>query len=403
MISRLYLQIDERAERAAWYCPDAAPGAESGSGSLADAVLHAAGRQVTVFVPAASVTLFQTKMPEGSRRQQLQALPFLIEEQFAADVETLHFAFGEVQQGMINVAVVAREQIEFWLGQLSAVGIEPQALVPESLALPLEDGAWSLARLGSSLIVRQGLQSGIVLDWDNAQQLLPLALNEAGESRPARLCFYGQVQAAFKLPDIGLAIESKTWNCEMQELLARSYVAGQAINLLQGVYSRKERWQQLWRPWRVALILLTAYLLSVGVTQTVDAVRLSSERDRLQAEIESIYRQAFPGEKNVPSPRLQMERHLKELHGDGKTGSGDFLGMLATTGRELKDISSVQIQRINYKDGALEVAFLIADLQMLDQVKQKLMAQGRLNVEIQGAAAHDNHVEARLRITERVS
>jgi general secretion pathway protein L len=397
----MYLQIDERTEHVTWYCPGAAPGAESGSGSLADAVLHAAGLQVVVFVPAASVTLFQAKMPEGSRRHQLQALPFLIEEQFAADVETLHFAFGEVQQGIINMAVVAKEQMAFWLGQLRAAGIEPQALEPETLALPLEDGTWSLARQGSSLIVRQGAQNGVVLDWDNAQQLLALVLNEAGDSRPTRLCFYGQAQASFQLPDVGLAIESKPWNGELLELLARSYVAGQSINLLQGAYSRSERWQQLWRPWKVALILLTAYVVSVGVTQTVDAMRLSGERDRLQAEVESIYRQAFPGEKNVPSPRLQMERHLKELHGDGKSGGGDFLGMLATVGRELKDISSVQMQRINYKDGSLEVAFLIADLQTLDQVKQKLMAQGQFNVEIQGAAAHDNHVEARLRITGR--
>lgn len=403
MVSSLFIQIDERAERVAWYCPDAAPGAESGSGSLADAALHAAGRQVTVFVPAASVTLFQIKMPEGSRRQQLQALPFLIEEQFAEDVESLHFAFGAAQQGMINVAVVAKEQIEFWLEQLRAAGIEPQALVPETLALPLDHDAWAMARVGSSLIVRQGVQSGVMLDWDNAPQLLALVLNEAGESRPARLCFHGQAQASFQLPDIGLAIESKPWNGAMLELLARGYVAEQAINLLQGAYSRKERWQQLWRPWKVALILLAVSVLSVGVTQTVDAVRLSGERDRLQAEVESIYRQAFPGEKNVPSPRLQMERHLKELRGDGKDGSGDFLEMLATVGRELKDISSVQMQRINYKDGSLEVAFLIADLQALDQVKQKLMAQGRLNVEIQGAAAHDNYVEARLRITERAS
>lgn len=399
----MYLQIDERAEHVSWYCPGAAPGDESGSGSLADAALHAVGLHVVVFVPAASVTLLQAKMPEGSRRHQLQALPFLIEEQFAADVETLHFAFGEVQQGMINMAVVAKEQMALWLGQLHGAGIEPQALVPETLALPMEDGAWSLARQGSSLILRQGAQNGVVLDWDNAQQLLALVLSEAGDARPTRLCFHGQAQASFQLPDVGLAIESKSWNGEFLELLARSYVAGQSINLLQGVYSRRERWQQLWQPWKVALILLMAYVVSVGVTQTVDAMRLSSERDRLQTEVVSIYRQAFPNEKNVPSPRLQMERHLKELHGDGKSGGGDFLGMLAAVGRELKDIGSVQMQRINFKDGSLEVAFLIADLQTLDQVKQKLAAQGQFNVEIQGAAAHDNHVEARLRITGRGS
>lgn len=400
MAGRLYIRIDERAERAVWYCPDAEPGADHGSGSLADAALHAPGHVVIVFVPMTSVTLFQTKMPEGSRRQQLQAIPFLVEEQFAEEVDALHFAYGAVEQGMINVAAVARASMDHWLSQLRGAGIEPQAVIPETLALPLEEHAWSLACFDSSLIVRQGAQRGIALDWENAQLLLPLVVNEAGEPRPASLCFYGQAQASFQLPDIGLTIESKSWDGNAAELLARGYVAEQAINLLQGVYSRKERWQQAWRPWRVAMALFAACIVSYGIAHTVDAWRLGSERDRLQAEVESLYRQVFPNEKNVPNPRVQMERHLKELRGNGSANSGDFLGLLATTGRELKDISSVQLQRVNYKDGTLEVAFLIGDLQMLDQLKQKLTAQGRLSVEIQGAAAHDNQVEARLRIKE---
>ena len=61
-------------------------------------------------------------------------------EQLAAEIDALHFALGPYQEDdTYPVAVVDRARIERWLGQLEEVGLQPDHLVPDLLALPRED------------------------------------------------------------------------------------------------------------------------------------------------------------------------------------------------------------------------------------------------------------------------
>ncbi len=53
---------------------------------------------------------------------------------------------------------------------------------------------------------------------------------------------------------------------------------------------------------------------------------------------------------------------------------------------------------MSYKDGELNVALTISDLQRLEQLKNQLDSQSGLQVEIQSASARNNRVEARLHI-----
>src|SRR5581483_1760625 len=65
---------------------------------------------------------------------------YALEEQLAEDLETLHFALGPRQgASRYPVAIVSRARMAEWTGALAAVGLHPQALVPEQLALPSSD------------------------------------------------------------------------------------------------------------------------------------------------------------------------------------------------------------------------------------------------------------------------
>ncbi|MDX1252338.1 MAG: type II secretion system protein GspL [Gammaproteobacteria bacterium] len=375
-------------------------------GSWQEAAAAAAGCRVIVLAPGTEVLLTVAMVPGGNRRQVANAIPFALEEQVASDVEETHFAPGERREdGRINTAVVLKGRMDGWLERLRGLGIEPDAIVPEPLALPWSADAWTVLCEGDKVLVRNGRQGGFAAEADNLATLLRLALNEAGEARPERLRVMRGADDPSPRPDLSaleLEVAEETIEEPALAVLARGYDEQVAIDLLQGPYSRREQLGRLWRPWLPAAALAAAWLLVLGGMTVADYVRLDGENKALTQEIEKTYLQAFPEARKVVNARAQMEEHLKELRGGG-AGGEDFLGLLASIGSRLKETPGAELQRVSYNEGSVDIALLIADLQSLDQLKQRLSAQGGLSVDIQSAASRDGRVEALLQIKGKTS
>src|SRR5580700_11199592 len=109
-------------ERCSWLLADAQGQALDApqSGPLSAAAAQAAGRSIGVIVPSGDVLLTELDLPTkgGVRPQQLVA--FALEEQLAAEIETLHFALGAraARSSRMAVAVVTRTLMDEWLGAL---------------------------------------------------------------------------------------------------------------------------------------------------------------------------------------------------------------------------------------------------------------------------------------------
>lgn len=399
MSGELFIRLDGGAGSAHWLrlAEDGAVAA-SGHGPLSEIKAAAAGQRLVVVVPGEQLLLCSAAVPGQKRRLLAQAVPYALEDQLAADVDTLHFAFGQISAGEVAVAVIDRALMDGWLAQLRDAGLNPYALVPETLLLPWQTGEWQLACFENRCLLRTGAHSGIAMDAANAAVLLQQALADAGEAKPQRLTVHSA--EALPLADLGLEIDHQPLPDSMLPWLSRNYDERLSLNLLQGPYSRRERFGQYWRPWRVAAALAAVLLLvQVGVT-LADYQRLGSERLALQEEIETIYRQAFPEAKKVVNPKVQMERALKQLRGGP---GGGLNALLAEAGKEFRASPGLELQRLSYREGQLEVALTIGDLQRLDELKQRLSQGGKLHVEIQSASAQGTMVEARLKIKGQAS
>jgi len=394
MGSEFFIRFDAGTESASWLklTADGAVAA-TGHGPVTEIREAVAGYHVVVIIPAEDVLLCRAAVPGHSRRLLAQAVPYALEDQLAADVETLHFAFGQIVNDEVAVAVVDRSLMDGWMGRLREAGLNPYALVPETLLLPWQAGQWQLACWGDRYLLRNGEQSGIAMDADNIAVLMRQVLAEAGE--PQRLVVYAAEGAQTPLDDVALEIDRQPLPHSVLPWLASHYDEHLALNLLQGAYSRRERLGQYWRPWRMAVSMVAVLLLlQVGVT-VADYQRLSRERAALQEQIETIYRQAFPEARKVVNPKVQMENALKALRGGAGGGLNE---LLAQAGQEFKSSPGLELQRLSYREGQLDVALTIADLQRLDELKQRLTQNGKLHVEIQSASAQGTVVEARLRI-----
>ncbi len=387
------LRVGERGESSA--SPQHLP--------LEEIASRASGCQVIVLVPADRVILTSVAVPTSNRQRQAQAVPYLLEELLADDVEQLHFALGSYREGEVAVAVVAHEQMRRWLERLTAAGIPVKLMVPDLLAIPLGEREWSVVVGEAVTWIRTGVQSGLCCDTENLSLLLGQLLQHAGDEEiPRHLkiadCRNHKEKALDTLLPQGVEFQRAECGASLLSRLAVGYEesGGNAINLLQGAYSQRERLGKLWRPWRPVAALLGALLLVQGAVAAVEYRRLSAEKERLVQQVEQSFRQGFPSIKRIVNPKLQAERALKSLRGQG--GGAGFFALMAEAGPPLQSVSGATLKGINYKEGRMVLDIRLKSLQQLDELEQKLKQNTAQAIEVLSASSRNKHVEARIKI-----
>jgi general secretion pathway protein L len=402
------------ATAAAWLLRDEEqPGGRFFQGPLTDAATQAMGARVVALVPGADVLLTRMDMPNLNRSNLAKALPYALEEQLASDVEELHVAIGNRDaSGRVANAVVSRRAIDSWLENLKQAGVHADVLASEVFGVPLEEDAgtvrWGLLVDGARAFLRTAPQAGLAAETENLPAVFQALLDEAGDAPPAELSVtvcgadvFSASSACAALRALcegqGMALKLRHSAEACPVLLAQGFNEQEAINLLQGDYSRKQQLEKLLRPWLPAAVVLGLWLvLHIGLTG-FEYVRLSAEDKALRAQIEAVYREAFPDARNVVNPKVQMEQALAKLHGGSKPGGG-FLSLLAESGKVFKDTTGLKLRNLRYKEGRLEVDLEVADLQILDNLKQRLMDEAKLKVEIVSASSRDDKVETRITV-----
>lgn len=368
------------------------------AGSLADAAGEAAGLRVVVLAPGKDCLLTRVNIPGRSRQKLLRAVPFALEEQLSDEVENLHFAVGtDMDEGEWPVAVISRAYMESLMDALTGAGLDVQQVVPEMLAIPYAGNETSVLVENDVALVRTGSVAGYAVDSDNLGMLLALQKVDEDEQLPALHLYVRQDNLQPDTAGFMGETQVEAYPGDPLTVFAGG-IDAKAINLLQGDYSRAGDWMRVLRPWRAAAALLVVGVLISNIVMGVDYFRLSRERDQLNAQIEETFRKALPETKRIVNPRVQMQQQLDSLQRSAGAGGG-FLSLLGLSGSVLKGMQGVEISAATFRAGRLDVDLTVANLQLLDQLKQALMQPGKLDVEIQTATTgKDQRVQSRLRI-----
>lgn len=414
MAGTIFIRLQQRGS--SWRVDEAGGASGSGDeGEIEQAAPHCRSRQVVLLVPVADAPLFQITLPTRNRARMAQAVPYMLEDQLSDDVDALHFALGRPDaDGRVTVAVVAHAQMDAWLAQLGEHGIRPQRIVPDVLALPLSSGNWSGLLEPGQLLLRQGPQQGVVIDSDNLGMLLPLALEEAGDTLPEQLQLLdcdteetsptadtddhrGNDGRPDRLPPLEISVEWQPCGGTPLHHLTAGYDRNTAIDLLQGSYSPNEQGNRLWRTWRVAAAM-AALLLVVSLLETaLENHRMAGRELALRQSITQLFRDTFPKETSIVDPRIQMQNNLDALRSGSGQSEGDFLKLLSLTGTPLTADRSIKVTTARFKQDRLDLELELTDLQKLDKLKGQLEKQG-LQVKIRNARSREGKVEGRLEI-----
>ena len=294
-----------------------ASGEVKDAAALASLTERAGNRPVDVLVPSSAITLTSVELPEKGQRQAIQALPFMLEESLAENVDKLHFVPGPRTDGALSVAVVAHQQMQDWMSWLSDADLKVKSIVPDCLALPLDGCQWAAIQFNEEYLVRTGEGSGVSLTRDWLDLVLPKMFPEGQETQ---VTVAGHSELAFAGTDI------KPQALELPMLVLAKGILSAPLNLLSGIYTPKRDYGKnlvLWR--NVAIVIGVALVLGL-MNKGLNIHQMNTEQARLKAESETIYKQAVPGSSRIVNLRSQMDKQLRSMQGSG--GGSEFFTML---------------------------------------------------------------------------
>ena len=361
------------------------------SGSLEAAVSAVGPHRLVLLVPSEQVLLTHVSLAVRAAAKLQQAVPYALEEQLAEDVQLLHFALGSRQaDGVTPVAVVSHEQMRQWLTPFTDAGITPELVIPDVLALPRPEGRPSvfMDRQGRCLL-HTGPAQGLATQVELLEHLVPqLALEPETAWNLYREDGAAEVPAS--LPALGQEVVD-----EPLQALTSVYDSDR-INLLQGPYAPRHASAQWLRMARLPAALAAGWVILASATLALANVQLSQEREALREQAQTHFNAAFPDITRVVDMRVQAEQALERLRGGG--ASSGFLYLLSQSSSALDAVDALQLDGLQYRDGALYLSLSGDDLQALEKLRAEFGKNPRLALDVQSAQAGSEGVQIRLKV-----
>ncbi|ATD08056.1 MULTISPECIES: type II secretion system protein GspL [Pseudoalteromonas] len=357
-----------------------ASGELEGSEQLGSLAEKAQTRPVVLLLPATAVQLRTLELPAKWNRKLEQALPFMLEEHVATDIDALFIAIGKpgmkADTHTIDVAICDSSWLQSWFSAFDDAGISVSKALPDALCLPLHEEMTSAVQLGQQWLFKH-----------NAWQVGTAELSWVNEY----LTIAGVKQLAHFSPAIDFS-ETITLTAQQQDydlplaIFAKS-LSNIDFNLRQGRFAAKKKQPQWWRDWRSGLIAASVAVVSFIAIKGTQLYVISHQANQLETQAVAMYQQAFPNK--VVRPHLlkkQIQNELDALSGTEQGGLLELTNHFVAIYEEV-DAFAPETLRYDKRRNELRIRARAKEFQVFGQVKAILEQRG-VSVE-QGALNND--------------
>ncbi|WP_129515246.1 type II secretion system protein GspL [Burkholderia stabilis] len=376
----------------------------------------------TVLVLAARDTLLvDVTLPPVTGTKLRRVLPHAVEEYLIGDAQQSHVAVGPTASGDAarSVAVVDRKRFGEVIDWFDTAGHRRVRAVPLIHCMAMGGGeqadgdehSEAMPTAGSEadvLIVSPPVPSEVVEESESDPPRLELAVQRgtsgfgfetrasALDATIAELSKHESVRVHVLVVDANDDVESdaatasdmlerRAGHSEMLpvarklpwEVLARGALDCR-FDLCQFEFARNTRADGGgWRRWRVPAGLAIVSAVVAIATINVQWFQLRHRQDALNAQLTARVKAAFPDTTVMLDPPMQMRTGLERLRtAAGELRANDYLVLSASLSRALGPIPSDAIATLDYRDGALAVAFRPGTAVDGDGFRQRLQALG---------------------------
>lgn len=293
------------------------------------------------------ILLTQADIPSKQLRQIHQALPFMVEESLAVDIDDCHFALGNRDHsGKLNVAVIQLERMTYWLDILEELGLKPDVLSSDVLSVPRTEGC-SIMPDGHRVLIRSGDSLGLAIE----SSLIATTVNLLQDKAEFSFLLHETLkeETALAVSQINAEQEAGLNQIDLEylpfETLCRQFNEN-AINLLQGQFSIAKDKTSNRHTWR-SVFILAACAFAFHITLLVgQGIFLDIKAKQAEADTRSLYASVFPNDRNVRDIRRRWKSHL----GNVGNSNGNFLDLFEDTLKQLPG-SNLILNSLNFNEG----------------------------------------------------
>ncbi|MFA0115531.1 type II secretion system protein GspL [Vibrio sp. 10N.261.46.E11] len=347
---------------------------------------YAEKRSCIALLPGNECLIKRVEIPKGAARQFDSMLPFLLEDEVAQDIEDLHLTILDKDATHATVCGVDREWLKQALDQFRKANIIFRKVLPDTLAVPVEDQGISALQIDQHWLLRQGHYQAVSI----SKAWLPMFLQSDwvvadDEEQPTTIFSYTTMPSDDVQQQSGMEWQAKPAELVMSLLSQQAITSG--VNLLTGTFKTKSSFSKYWRVWQKVAIA-ACLLVAVIVTQQVLKVQqYEAQAQAYRMESERIFRAVLPGKQRIPTVSYLKRQMNDEAKKYGGSGDGDsLLGWLALLPETLGQVKSIEVESIRYDGNRSEVRLQAksADFQHFETAKVKLeekfsVEQGPLN------------------------
>ena len=322
-----------------------------------------------------------------------------MEESLAGEVEQFHFAIGATDEaGATQVAALRREELRSWLDALAAAGIDPQAVVPDTLCIPDNPGKIVAVIDSGLLLVRAPGSLPVALDAEPLTESFTLAGLE-GEDRHVQLFVSQQDWQSSR--EMIEALREVTGSLDLQILPDGALAPARGCSRATGravAHARRVR-----PPHRLARGMAAlarggdprgrGTSLHVGV-RGYDLVRLYGEQQRLDAAIEQAAHIALPGVERIEDARAQVEQRLSAPAAPIRTASSTQLAAVAGA---LAAAPGPKLESLGWRERSLELQLVAPNTDSIARFAQGINQRG-LSADVASTTNSEKGVEVQVRI-----
>jgi general secretion pathway protein L len=386
---------------------------QRGSLTLAAAVSRTG--KVVALAPATQILLTEPELPPGSGVKLARAVPFALEELLTEDIDQMIFAIGRRRpSGGTPVAAVSRAVLQGWVSDLKAAGLEPLAMYPDISLMPENPSQTVLWLEQGRLAVRRPRALPFAVELSPVSEALVVAgviadpLDTTSEPKvPESVVLYVTREDWARVQNEFEPLTERFESLKVQLLvdgplpwLARTLRTADAVNLLQGEFTRATDFGARWRRWRTPAALAAGLLAVHVAAQALQIRQAKHEASALDGQIASIFSTAMPGEA-MQDPRRQMQSRLDRIR---KSGAGPeyFLRTLKVLGDAMAVTPKTNIDALSYREGSLDMKVSAPSLAALSQLSQFIGKQG-MTAEIQSSTPVAGGVEAHIQLHSSAS
>ena len=347
---------------------------------------YAEKRSCIALLPGNECLIKRVEIPKGAARQFDSMLPFLLEDEVAQDIEDLHLTILDKDATHATVCGVEREWLKQALDTFREANIIFRKVLPDTLALPLEDQGISALQIDQHWLLRQSNYQAVSIN----EAWLPMFLQSDwvaldDEEQSSTIFSYTALPSDDIQQQSGIEWQAKPAELVMSLLSQQAITSG--VNLLTGTFKTKSSFSKYWRVWQKVAIA-ACLLVAVIVTQQVLKVQqYEAQAEAYRTESERIFRSVLPGKQRIPTVSYLKRQMNDEAKKYGGSGDGDsLLGWLALLPETLGQVKAIEVNSIRYDGNRSEVRLEAksSDFQHFETARVKLeekftVEQGPLN------------------------